>query len=105
MESQYANTAPVSEDDRILLETVTGRLLSTETNTNVSAAVEDIREKSVGSRPVDDKTDKPLSGSTETVDGLDETDEMIRHMAEDTPNDDYSEREADLPVFDRGETI
>ncbi len=103
MERQYADTAAVSKEDRVLLETATGREASTDTD--VSAAVEEIREKSVGSRPVSDKTDIPLSGSIETVDGLDETDEMLRHMAEDTTDDEPSEREADLPVFDRGETI
>jgi hypothetical protein len=82
----------------------------------------EIREKSVGTRPVGDVTNVPFSGggAEETEDGLDEVSESVRHAAEDLPDepnpylteadDNVAEVETDeddeedtsgVPVFDR----
>ena len=105
--SDYANTAAVAAMDRPLLESETGRVPSTEIGTEGSAADDEIAEKSVGTRPVSDRTDFRLSGTgaIETDDGLDETAEMVRQMTEDTTDDEPSEEDEDVPVFDRGTHI
>ncbi|HEV2675870.1 MAG TPA: hypothetical protein VGV37_15215 [Aliidongia sp.] len=90
---------------------------------------EEIREKSGGGRPASDVTNVHLSGTgaVETEDGLDENAEMVRHAAEDMPEepnpylaeadeepelDDDGEaidpvagEPRDEPVFDRAETL
>ena len=43
------------------------------------------------------------SDANETIDGLNESEEMTRHLAEDIPIG-TSEGEEDIPVFERGRT-
>jgi hypothetical protein len=103
-DSPFANTGQLGPAEAPLLESPTGRSPSTETGQEDSVENDEITEKSVGTRPVDDQTDFHLSGTgaIETDDGLDETSEMVREMAEDTTDDQPTEARADLPVFDRG---
>ncbi len=103
--SRFANTAPVGPEDRVLLETRTGREAPT-IGREPDARQEEIREKGVGSRPVGDRTGirQPGSGANETDDGLDATEEMVRHAAEDRPEGEETGRRRVSPaVFDRRE--
>lgn len=58
----------------------------------------------IGARPRSEITGKhdEGSGANETIDGLDEMAESIRHAAEDIPTGARNSLE-DLPVFDRAE--
>jgi hypothetical protein len=90
--------------------------------------LDEIREKSGGTRPEGDRTNIPLSGTggIETDDGLDEEAEALRHAAEDLPDepnpylaeaDDEEEESSgdeeedeeraveDQPVFDRASRL
>ena len=100
-ESTYANSAEVGEEDRTLLESPTGRVLSTDEQDS-GELTEEVRGKRGGARPVRDATDFHLSGTgaIETEDGLDESAESLRHSAEDLPDEDVRRRE-DGSVFDR----
>jgi hypothetical protein len=42
------------------------------------------------------------SGANETIDGLNATDESLRHAAEDLPVDPRDKPREEIPVFDRG---
>jgi hypothetical protein len=91
---------------------------------DAQGALEDeIRDKSGGARASDEQNfHEPGTGAIETNDGLDEMSEMVRHLAEDLPDqgdgiskgeegntddDGYSERANgdDVAVFDRGRMI
>jgi len=111
-DSVYANTAEVSQEDRPLLPSATGRERSAKEQPakegEESVFDQEVREKGQGSRPVDDRTNFHLSGTgaIETDDGLDETSEMTRHVAEDIPDEGITdEPDEDEPVFDRGSEI
>jgi hypothetical protein len=74
--------------------------------TNLGKLSEDEVRPGVGSRPRSEITGRhdEGSGANETIDGLDEIQEAMRHGAEDIP---LSERDRDfenLPVFDRAES-
>lgn len=60
----------------------------------------------VGARPKSDETaiHDAGSGANETIDGLNATEEALRRGAEDIPVGD-SEREEDVPVFDRADGL
>ena len=99
----YASEGEVSSWDEPLLETPQGREPGTH-NENPSVADEEIAEKSVGTRPVSDITAvHDATGEEETDDGLDELSESVRHAAEDRPDEDASEDDEDIPVFDRAD--
>jgi hypothetical protein len=101
--SPYANEGEVSATDAAALESPTGRLTPVEEAESPAQEVQDdeIREKSVGTRPASDETNFHLSGTgaIETEDGLDEVEEELRSTVEDIPD----EAAADTPVFDRAE--
>ena len=103
-DSDFANDRQIDPTVEPLLESMTGRVPSTETGTEDSVANDEIDDKSVGSRPVSDRTNFHLSGTgaIETDDGLDETSEMVRQMTEDTTDDQPDAAAEDVPVFDRG---
>src|SRR3954468_20508943 len=89
-----------------LLETPAGR------ENDFGAADEDrlnedeLQRPEVLSRPRSEITGRhdEGSGANETMDGLDEIQEAIRHAAEDIPVSERSKTIEDIPVFDRAET-
>ena len=101
--SDFANQAEVSEQDSALLDSIVGRedqngaepgfLGADDTNRPLGAT-----PQSVITGRHDDGTD-----ANETVDGLSESEEMTRHLAEDIPTGAGDEEE-DIPVFERGRT-
>jgi hypothetical protein len=74
--------------DRDLLQSPTGRIPPTDEGAP-DARLEEIRSKSRGTRPIGDVTNVLLSGGgdEETLDGLDENAEQLRHAAEDLPDE------------------
>jgi len=69
-----------------------------------SLADEEIAAKTVGARPLGDVTDQhDASGDEETDDGLNATDEAVRHAAEDLPSSEEDDGLDSVPVFDRRE--
>ncbi|GGE42735.1 hypothetical protein GCM10007276_20020 [Agaricicola taiwanensis] len=104
--SNYANTAETRMDERPILESPTGTRAPT-IEGETSVAQDEIREKSVGTRPVSDKTNFHLSGTggIETDDGLDERSEMARHAAEDIPDEGISDEPEGGPVFDKADKL
>ena len=70
-----------------------------------SASPDDITQ-AIGAVPKSTITGKHDAGSdaNETIDGLNETDEMTRHVVEDLPSGSGDDVE-DIPVFDRGDTL
>jgi len=98
--SPYANQGEIDAEDRDLAESSTGR----EDNEGAPPGTplsEDIRQP-VGAMRRSEVTGRHDEGSeaNETDDGLNESDENIRHGAEDIP---VGERREDIPVFDRRE--
>jgi len=122
--SPYANTSEVLPRNRPLLESATGRQQPAPEESD-SSFDDEIRDKSGDARAVGDTTDIHSSGTgaIETEDGLDETSEAVRQMAEDSPDQDISDEAIedetvtdddvedgmvdaeDVPIFDRGEMI
>jgi len=102
--SPYANTSETDPGDRAVLESATGRVAPTESDES-SVREDEIREKSVGGEPASSRTNFHTSGTgaIETEDGLDETEEMVRHTAEDIPDVDIADRRDGGPVFDKAE--
>jgi hypothetical protein len=100
-DSPYANTSETSPGDQHILETPTGRVAANPEG-ETTVAEDEIAEKSVGSRPVSDRTDFRLSGTgaNETEDGLDELEESLRHTAEDIRDGAQPD---DEPIFDKAE--
>ena len=106
-ESAYANTGEVPASDAPILENEMGRTAGEgDLAPAESVEAEEIAEKSVGTRPVGDRTNFHLSGTgaIETDDGLDETSELIRAEAEEIDEDQPLEPD-DVPVFDRADHI
>jgi hypothetical protein len=94
----------VNPEDRALLETPAGR--ENDSGADPGTLAEDeIRHPEVGAVPMSTITGRhdDGSGANETVDGLDEIQEAVRHAAEDVPASERGENFDDLPVFDRAE--
>jgi hypothetical protein len=102
----YANEPEVATRDRPLLDTPAGRDDDRGLSDRNTMADEDVRSVPVGATPRSDVTGAPEPGTTsETADGLDETEEAVRLDAEDTPTGDGREdAAAELPVFERALT-
>ena len=66
---------------------------------------EEIRHPEIASRPKSAITGRhdEGSGANETIDGLDEIQEAVRHAAEDIPASEKGDDFQRLPVFDRAE--
>lgn len=100
--SEFANEGEVSESDALLLEGATGRVDDRGAARDFTGSDEIelppfATPKSVVTGRHDEGQD-----ANETIDGLTDTDEMTRRLAEDTATRDLPE--ADVPVFDRGRT-
>ena len=69
-------------------------------------AEDEIRHPEIGARPMSTITGRhdEGSGANETIDGLDEIQEAVRHGAEDIPASEKGDDFKRLPVFDRGES-
>jgi len=104
--SRKPATAEVSTPDSVLLETPLGRENDFGLADRGTLSQDEVVHPEVGARPMSSITGRhdEGSGANETVDGLDEYGEAIRHAAEDIPaaerpNDDLE----NLPVFDRAD--
>ena len=91
-------------DDAALLESPLGRENDFGADPGTLAA-DEIRHPEVGARPMSTMTGRhdEGSGANETVDGLDEIQEAVRHAAEDLPASERGDDFDKLPVFDRAE--
>jgi len=105
-----ARTSPIAEvanPDRVLLESPLGRENDFGLADHGTLNEDEVVRPEIASRPKSEITGRhdEGSGANETIDGLDEYQEAIRHAAEDIP---ASEKPGDdferLPVFDRAES-
>ena len=97
--------AEVPEPDRVLLESPLGR--EDDFGADPGTLSEDeIRHPEITSRPKSEITGRhdEGSGANETIDGLDEIQEAVRHAAEDLPASEKGDDFKRLPVFDRAES-
>lgn len=101
--SEFANQTEVSEQDSTLLGRIVGREDQNGAESGFLGA--DDTNLPLGATPQSVITGRHDDGSdaNETIDGLNESEEMTRHLAEDIPTG-TSEGEEDLPVFERGRT-
>lgn len=102
--SGFANEGELREDELAVLGNPVGRD-DEQGGEPGTLAAEDVHQP-VGAIPKSTITGRhdAGSGANETIDGLDETEEMTRQTAEDVPagsGDDVD----DIPVFDRGDTL
>jgi hypothetical protein len=98
----YANTAEVSSSDAPVLPSATGR--DDNMGGDPASAMAAEIDQPIGATPRSAVTGHhdPGMGADETVDGLSDSEEMLRQAAEDeTEVDDFEE----LPVFDRADAI
>lgn len=92
-------------EDRALLDSPLGR--ENDFGADPGTLAEDeIRHPEITARPKSAITGRhdEGSGANETIDGLDEIQESIRHGAEDIPLSDKDRDFERLPVFDRAES-
>ena len=101
------HTAEVPTADRVLLESPLGRENDFGRADNGTLSEDEVVRPEINSQPKSAITGRhdEGSGANETIDGLDEIQEAMRHAAEDIP---ASEKPGDdferLPVFDRAES-
>ena len=91
-------------EDRALLESPLGR--ENDFGADPGTLAEDeIRHPEVGAHPKSEITGRhdEGSGANETIDGLDEMQEAVRHATEDLPASEKGDDFEKLPVFDRAE--
>lgn len=93
-------------EDRALLESPLGRENDFGASDEGTLNEDEIERPEVLSRPRSQVTGRhdEGSGANETIDGLDEIQEAIRHGAEDIPPSDRDRDFERLPVFDRAES-
>ena len=98
-------SAQVRKPDRVLLESPLGRENDFGADPG-TLAKEEIRHPEVTTRPKSAITGRhdEGSGANETIDGLDEIQEAMRHATEDLPASEKGDDFKRLPVFDRGES-
>jgi hypothetical protein len=99
--------AEVPKRDRVLLDSPVGRENDFGLADHGTLNEDEVVRPEIASRPKSTITARhdEGSGANETIDGLDEYQEAIRHAAEDIPasekpGDDFEK----LPVFDRAES-
>ena len=92
--------------DRALLDSPLGRENDFGASDEGTLAQAEIERPEVLSRPCSQVTGRhdEGSGANETIDGLDELQEAVRHGAEDIPSSDKDREFERLPVFDRAES-
>lgn len=101
--SDYANNEPIPAEDAAVLESPVGH----EDNYGAEPGfigADDVKQP-IGARPRSEITGRhdEGAGANETIDGLGETEEMTRRLAEELPIAD-SDNDDDIPVFERGRT-
>lgn len=96
----------VSPADRVLLETPLGRENDFGAADRGALNENEVRRPEIMSRPRSEITGRhdEGSGANETIDGLDEIEEAIRHGAEDIPASEKGDDFKRLPVFDRAQS-
>jgi hypothetical protein len=96
----------VIPSDAPLLETPMGRENDFGAADENTLNADELERPEVLSRPRSEITGRhdEGSGANETVDGLDEYQEAVRHGAEDIPASDRDTEFENLPVFDRAES-
>jgi len=96
----------VAPGERALLDSPLGRENDFGVSDEGTLNEDEIERPEVLSRPKSQVTGRhdEGSGANETIDGLDELQEAIRHGAEDIPSSDKDREFERLPVFDRGES-
>jgi hypothetical protein len=96
----------VLPSDAPLLETPMGRENDFGAADESAPNADEIERPQVLSRPRSEITGRhdEGSGANETIDGLDEYQEAVRHGAEDIPVSDRDREFEKLPVFDRAES-
>lgn len=96
----------VAPADRVLLETPLGRENDFGAADRGTLNEDEVRRPEVMSRPKSAITGRhdEGSGANETIDGLDEIQEAMRHAAEDIPASEKGDDFERLPVFDRAES-
>ena len=92
-------------DARVLLETPVGRENDFGAVDRGTLNEDELRRPEIMSQPKSAITGRhdEGSGANETIDGLDEIQEAIRHGAEDIPASEEGDDFKRLPVFDRAE--
>jgi|1185.fasta_scaffold758081_2 hypothetical protein len=100
------NGEEIDRSDRVLLETPAGRENDFGAADEGALNNDELERPEIASRPRSEITGRhdEGSGANETVDGLDEYQEAIRHAAEDIPVSERRKTIEDIPVFDRAET-
>jgi len=95
----------VLPSDAPLLETPSGRENDFGASDEGQLNEDELRRPEVLSRPRSEITGRhdEGSGANETIDGLDEIQEAVRHAAEDIPASEKGDDFKRLPVFDRAE--
>lgn len=98
-------TTDVTTPDSTLLESPTGRENDFGLADHGTLNEDEIVRPEITSRPRSEITGRhdEGSGANETIDGLDESEEALRHAAEDVPVSDQDDFDK-LPVFDRAES-
>jgi len=96
----------VIPSDAPLLETPMGRENDFGAADENTLNEDELQRPEAFTRPVSEITARhdEGSGANETVDGLDEYQEAVRHGAEDIPVSDRDREFEKLPVFDRAES-
>ena len=82
--TKFANQAEVSERDRVLLPSETGREEGLAEDEALSDFEAEVAAHPVGGRPMSEITGRHDTGN-ETIDGLDSLEESLRRAAEDIP--------------------
>ena len=97
--------AEVAKPDPVLLGSPLGREEDFGADPG-TLAEDEIRHPEIASRPKSEITGRhdEGSGANETIDGLDEIQEAVRHAAEDLPASEKGDDFKRLPVFDRAES-
>jgi len=102
---RHAELREVSSRDAPLLETPAGRADDDGASDPTSPANDEIHRQDVGATPRSAVTDRhePGMGAEENEDGLTDSEEAVRHAAEDVGTGDGTEDRRDMPVFDRAD--
>jgi hypothetical protein len=95
----------IAPADRALLETPLGRENDFGAADRGTLADDEVRRPEIAARPRSEITGRhdEGSGANETIDGLDEVQEALRHSVEDIPASEKPETIEKVPVFDRAE--
>lgn len=93
----------IAPADRVLLETPLGRENDFGAADRGTLADDEVRRPEIAARPRSEITGRhdEGSGANETIDGLDEVQEALRHSVEDIPASEKPETIEKVPVFDR----